>query len=53
MRLVRSFAHAAEKVLSLACWLAPGSRCPRILLAVLAAVMVAGSLGAILYLLWP
>lgn len=45
MRLVRSLTSAAETVLSLACWLAPGPRCPRILLAVLVAEVIVGSLG--------
>jgi hypothetical protein len=52
MRLVKSLASAAQPVLALACWLAPGPRCPRILGAVLGAVAVAGILGALLYGLW-
>jgi hypothetical protein len=52
MRLVRTIASAAEAVLSLACWLAPGPRCPRILLAVLGVTVAAGILGVALYGLW-
>jgi hypothetical protein len=52
MKVVRSIARAAEPVLALACWLAPGPRCPRIMLAVLGAVTAAGILGAVLYRFW-
>jgi hypothetical protein len=51
VRLARAVASAAESVLSLACWLAPGSRCPRLLGAVLGGVAVLGILGVVVYAL--